>query len=517
MDFQEMHQQLLDPATYPEPTGCVEYRETHISRVYLTDHYAYKLKKPLALGFLDFSTLERRGFFCAEEVRLNRRFAPDTYLGVARLQMDQGILRFNGRGSLVEYAVHMRRLPDERMLDRLIDDASPDLPDEIERLARHLAPLLGTSAICRNEADGAHAEVVRGNCEENLAQTLPVIGRTLSAQAHRVMTEITRSQLARLEPIFAAREKHGYVRDGHGDLHARNICMTDPIRIYDCIEFCRRFRVDDIAAELAFLLMDLDFRGRRDLSERFLATYQDDASDPDLFSLLPFYKSYRAWVRGKVEALLADEPEVAPELRQQAIERSRRYFNLAIGYHVPPLLLLTAGLMGVGKSTFARALAGALGAELLRSDVIRKELAARATDSRHAEAFGEGLYAPAMTARTYAELLQQAERLLGRGKTVVVDASFARQADRRDFLALASRLAIPARLLHLHCEKATAMARLDQRQAEGRDASDGRRELFEAQAAVFDPFPGGPGTIAIDSSAAVDYNVQNILCQLLTG
>lgn len=517
MDFQEMHEQLLNPATYPDPTRCVEYRETHISRVYLTDHHAYKLKKPLSLGFLDFSTLERRGFFCAEEVRLNQRFAPGTYLDVARLRMNRGVLRFGGRGSLIDYAVHMRRLPGDRMLDSLIEDVSPDLPGEIERLARHLAPLLTTSVICRDDAVGGHATVVRVNCEENLSQTAFAIGKSLSAQAHEVMTRITRTGLDRFEPVFISRETRGYVRDGHGDLHARNICMTDPIQIYDCIEFCRRFRVDDIAAELAFLLMDLDYRGRRDLSERFLTTYQDDVGDRELVELLPFYKSYRAWVRGKVEALLADESEVAPELRRQALERSRRYFNLALGYHVPPMLLLTAGLMGVGKSTFALALAGALGAELLRSDVIRKELAAPDAGSRPPDAFNEGLYAPSMTAHTYEEMLRRAERLLCRGKTVIVDASFASQADRRSFLALAKRLVIPARLLHLHCDKATTLARLDRRQAEGRDVSDGRRELFAAQAAGFEPFLDGTGLISIDSSAAVDYNIQDVICQLMAG
>jgi len=517
MDFQEMHRQLLDPATYPEPTTRIKYCETHISRVYLTDHHAYKLKKPLALGFLDYSTLERRGFYCAEEVRLNRRFAPGTYLGVARLRMAHGTLRFNGPGTLIEFAVHMRRLPDERMLDRLINQAAPELPSEIERLARHLPPLLNSSVICRNEAEGSHAAVVRANCEENLAQTTPIIGNALSAEAHRVMTDITKVQLACFEPVFASRENHGYVRDGHGDLHARNICMTDPIQIYDCIEFCRRFRVDDIAAELAFLLMDLDYRGRRDLAERFLTAYQAHADDPGLVELLPFYKSYRAWVRGKVEALLASETDVAPDIRQSALERSRRYFNLALGYHVPQMLLLTTGLMGVGKSTFAHALADALGAERLRSDVIRKELAAVPADSHRPDTFGEGLYARGMTDRTYREMRQRTEQLLRRGKTVIVDASFARQAERQAFLDLAASLALPARLLHLHCDTATAMARLDRRRAEGQDISDGRRELFAAQSATFDPLSDSPLLIAIDSSAAVDYNVQAVICRLLTG
>jgi hypothetical protein len=516
MDFQSMHEQLLDPATYPEPTLRVEFRETHISRVYLTDNHAYKFKKPLDLGFLDFSTRERRRFFCEEEVRLNRRFAPDVYLGVVELWANRNRLRFHGPGRLVDFAVHMRRLPEERMLDRLIDAAATELPAEIERLARHLAPLLAAAPICRDEVPGGSAAEIQANCAENLAQTQPAIGHALSASAHQAMSGQIMAQVERLTPLFLAREAHNYVRDGHGDLHSRNICMTDPIQVYDCIEFSRRFRVADVAAELAFLLMDLDGRGRRDLARRFLCVYQQQAADPDLVTLLLFYKSCRAWVRGKVEFLLADEAEVAPEARSAALAHSRRYFNLALGYHVPPMLLLTTGLMGVGKTTFARAMANALGAEVLRSDVIRKELAGIAPDSPRPEAAGQGLYAPAMTARTYAELQHRTARLLQQGDTVIVDASFSRAAARQDFFALADRLTVPARLLHLHCDRALTVARLDRRQTEGRDASDGRRELLDAQAAAFEPVSCDPRVITIDTAAGVDYTVQDVICQLLT-
>ncbi|TLM68397.1 MAG: kinase [Deltaproteobacteria bacterium] len=516
MDPEALHRQLLDPATYPEPTRHVDYRETHISRVYLTDSHAYKLKKPLKLGFLDYSTLDRREFFCAEEVRLNRRFAPDTYLGVATLNADHGMLRFNGKGPLIDYAVRMRRLPDDRMLDTLVERNAPDLPGEIARLAGHLAALFAALPPCRGGADG-HAADVRANCEENLAQTLPVIGKPLSSEAHRLMAARTESELARLVPLFAAREAAGFVRDGHGDLHARNICMTDPVRVYDCIEFCRRFRVDDVAAELAFLLMDLEFRGRRDLAETFLARYRECAADPDLAALLPFYKSYRAWVRGKVEALLSGETDAAPATRAAAGERAAKYFNLALGYYVQPVLLLTAGLMGVGKSTLARALAETLGARLLRSDVIRKELAGLHRGRAQPDAFGAGLYAPAATARTYAEMQRQVETLLHRGCSVVVDASFARDADRQAFFALAAACGVPAWLLHLQCARDLALNRLDRRQAEGGDPSDGRRALFAPQAALFEPVAAGPRVIAIDSSADVNYNVQKIACRLLAG
>ena len=516
MDFQEIHQQLLHPASYPEPTGSVTFVETHISRVYLTDTHAYKLKKPLNLGFLDYSTLERRSFFCAEEVRLNRRFAPDIYLGVAELRSAGGVLHFDGPGILIDVAVRMRRLPEARMLDRLIEEGNTELPGEIERLARHLVPLLASAPICRDAGGDGSAAAVDANCRENLDESAAAIGHALTAHAHRTMATLTSGLLAQLDPLLRDRQARGFVRDGHGDLHARNICMTEPIQIYDCIEFCRRFRVADVAAELAFLLMDLEYRGRRDLAEQFLAVYQERAADPDLPRLLPFFKSYRAWVRGKVEFLLADEAEVAAETRRHALERSWRYFNLALGYQVPPMLLLTIGLMGVGKTTLARPLATALGAELLRSDVIRKELAGITAARSCRDAFETGLYAPEMSGRTYAELRQRAERLLRHGKTVIVDASFARNHERQAFFALAAELAVPVRLLLVYCDRATAMTRLTQRQADGQDVSDGRAELVDAQAASFEPPVSSPELITIDSSGAVDYNVQTVICQLAT-
>jgi predicted kinase len=349
-------------------------------------------------------------------------------------------------------------------------------------------------------------------------QTRAAIGQALTATAHRAMTTLTQTELESLAPLCLEREAHGLVRDGHGDLHARNICMTDPIAVYDCIEFSPRLRIADVAAELAFLLMDLDFRGRRDLAAHFLAAFQARSADPLPAELLRFHRSCRAWVRGKVDYVLAGEADAAAVTRRQALERSRRYFNLALGYHVPqPLLLLTSGLMGVGKTTLARALAAATGAILLRSDVVRKELAGLAPAPSRSETFASGLYAPAMTERTYGELRQRARAQLAGGHPVIVDASFARAADRQAFFALAGQLGIPAYLLHLRCPTDSVVRRLDRRQAEGVDASDGRRELLPIQAALFELPAPGPQLIEIDSSAAVDYNVQQLLCRLLPG
>jgi hypothetical protein len=508
----EIHRQLLEPGRYPQPTVAVSFRETHISRVYLTDTYAYKVKKPLNLGFLNFSTLARRRFFCHEELRLNRRFSPEIYLDVVALREDRGQLHFGRKGRLVDYAVQMRRLPEERMLSTLLDHDDPTLPAEIARLAGHLAPLLATAEPCLHEGN---IETVRANILGNLTQTESAIGLTVSAEAHGKMRDRLHSELKCLAPLIDRRAAQGAVRDGHGDLHAANICMTDPVVVYDCIEFCRRFRVADVAADLAFLLMDLESRGRRDLAGIFLDCYQRKADDPDLSSLLPLYKSYRAWVRGKVNTLLGAAIDVAMQERRAALERARRYFNLALGYHAAPTLILTAGLMGVGKSSLARALAVATGAHVLRSDVVRKELAGHPTDGSGDTPFGNGLYSAPMSARTYDELRRRAAALVAAGESVIVDAAFGSAAERHKFLALAADTGLPPIFVHLHCTPDQALERLDRRQHLGGDPSDGRRDLYPRHAAAFEPFSPEMPVMEIDSSHPVDYNAQMILCQLM--
>lgn len=512
MDPVKLHRLLLDPHIYPDQPSSVGFCETHISRVYLTERFAYKVKKPLDLGFLDFSTLAKRRFFCQEELVLNRRFAPDTYLEVVRICYGKSGLRLGGPGRTIDYAVRMRRLPEERMLSRLLEANAPNLTVEMERLARHLAALLGQATPCPQEDQ---IDSVREKIAGNLRQTVSAIDLTLLAPAHALMATYMERQLQSLGELIDRRSREGFVRDGHGDLHAANICMTEPIRVYDCIEFCRRFRVADVAADLAFLLMDLDFRNRRDLATLFLDRYLQLSGDTDLPTLLPLYKAYRAWVRGKVATLLAMESEVEVDHRRHSLLEARRYFNLALGYHLTPVLILTVGVMGVGKSTLAGALAAATGATLLRSDVIRKELAGLPADRPGTEPFAAGLYSEAMTTRTYGELLAQAEQVLYAKGSVIVDAAFPHSRDRQAFLDLAARLGRPALFLHLTCPAATALARLDRRRELGNDPSDGRRELYAQHAASFAAFSPQMPVMEIDSSAEVDYNVQQALCQLL--
>jgi aminoglycoside phosphotransferase family enzyme/predicted kinase len=517
MDAQALHKALLLPSAYPEKSGAIGFRETHVSRLYFTDRHVYKIKKPVDFGFLNFTTLDRRRFYCQEEVRLNRRFCPDTYLGVVEIRSAGDRVAVNGPGDIVDYAVRMKRLPEERMLDYLVRKVDDSLPGEMNRLARRIAGLHGKSEICRKNGGVFNREVVQANWRENFAQIAPFIGKTLSARAVDLCSDYVIRFLSGKNDLLLRREREGFVREGHGDLHSEHICLTDPICIYDCIEFNRRFRVGDVSADLAFLLMDLDYRGRRDLARILLAEYADvSGENREMEILLPFYKIYRAWVRGKVESFLSAETDVEKTTRQQASARAQGYFNLALGYLCrSPLLISTCGLMGVGKSAVAVELAAKLGAVLLRSDELRRELTGREITEKREDPFNQGSYSPEISRRTYDLLLERAAAPLASGKTVIADASFARQEDRDRFRRMAGKAGVPFLILFMECSRQKALARLDRRQALGTDPSEGRRGLYSRQAATFHPLPETGEVIRVDTGGPIDYTVHFILCELI--
>jgi hypothetical protein len=517
MDGQALHKALLCPSVYSEKSGTIDFRETHISRLYFTDRHVYKIKKPVDFGFLNFTTLDRRRFYCQEEVRLNRRFCPDIYLGVVEIRNAGGRISVNGPGDIVDYAVQMKRLPEDRMLDILIQRNDGCLPEEMNRLAKRIAELHRESDICLNNGGSSNLEVVRGNWRENFAQTMPFIGKSLSGAAVDFCSGYVDGYLARHADLLRRRETEGFVREGHGDLHSEHICLTDPICIYDCIEFNRRFRVADISADLAFLLMDLDYRSRRDLSDLLLAEYREALGDSrEMETLLPFYKIYRAYVRGKVESFLSVEAAVEEEIREKANARAKGYFNLALGYLCrSPLLITTCGLMGVGKSSVAVQLAAKLGAELLRSDELRRELTGRGSAEKRKDAFNRGTYAPEISRKTYDLLLERTAASLASGKTVVADASFSRQEERDRFRRTAGKIGVPFLILFMECGEEMALERLDRRQALGVDPSEGRRELYRRQAAEFQPMPETSEVIRVDTGGEVDYTVHLILCEII--
>lgn len=486
---------LRDPAVYPHPVDQVELVETHISWVLLAGAFVYKVKKPVNLGFLDFTTLARRRFFCGEEVRLNRRLAADVYLGVVELKGSGRRVRFGGPGPTREVAVRMRRLPADRMLDRLVGEGAvePGLPEAIGVvLARFHA-----EADTGGEIDVLGGmETVRKNWEENFAQTADLDPAVLPPDWRAGLHAWVETFLEREAPRFAARVSAGRSRDCHGDLQAQHVCCTDPIRIFDCIEFNHRFRFGDTAAEIAFLAMDLERLGRPDLAVRFLNAYLEASGDWEAVPLLDFYRAYRAWVRGKVLGFqVAEHPELAAEARAR--------FALALRYARPRAgarLLITSGVMGAGKSHLARALAARLGAIVVRTDAVRKRLAGLPLHERTRHAFGEGLYTPAMGRSTYRESLRLAGEILAAGWPVIVDGSFSAAAERAEARALARRLGSPLTVLWCEAPEAVLRDRLHRRAEDRREVSDGREELLAAHRARYEPPAAEDGVIRVETT-----------------
>jgi aminoglycoside phosphotransferase family enzyme/predicted kinase len=482
MESSELLAFLSDPASYPDPTRNVRREETHISWVFLTDDFAYKVKKPVRYDFLDYSTLELREKACQREVRLNRRLAPQVYLGVVPIGAGPSGLTFHPDGPALEYAVRMRRLPADRMLDHLVRTGQATAAD-LERVLDVLLPFYAAAAADPRVSRHATPAAWRKNVRGNLKALRELEGFSAPEQVYRL--EAAHLQFLRLWPEhFERRIAGGFVRDGHGDLRAEHICLTDPPAIFDCVEFNDRFRHNDIVDELAFLAMDLEFHGAGELADHLLRRYTERTGDDPGPELWGFYRSYRACVRSKVAALTAaGQPEPR---RHTLMQAATRYLQLA-NYHAlafyRPRLLAVCGVMGSGKSTLATALAKDLGLQLLQSDRIRKELAG----SGRGAAFGAGPYTEEVDRQVYDELIRRAETLLGHGASVLLDATFKRRRDREAVRGLARRAGVDMLFIKCVCPPATALARLDRRFRSGRGLSDGRPELYEEQARQFEP------------------------------
>jgi aminoglycoside phosphotransferase family enzyme/predicted kinase len=484
---------LLDPASYPAPRPrSVELEETHISLVFLAGDDVYKVKKPVALGFLDFTTREARERACAAEVTLNARLAPDVYRGVVPIVLGRdGRHRVGGDGAVVDAAVHMRRLPEERRADRLLR-AGELGPERIEAVATTMARFHAAARADEHTAAFGAPEVVAKNVEENFAQTKSALHRFVSPSDAREIERFQRGFLATRADVLASRARAGRVRDGHGDLRLEHVYFepAERVVVIDCIEFNERFRFADVCADIAFLAMDLAYAGRVDLAERLFAVYAREANDFDLYAVADFYESYRAFVRGKIALFMASDPSLAAPIRERAEASARRFFELARAAPRPPLvepmLVAVGGVIASGKSTVADALSAELAAAVVDADRTRKwMLGVEAT--RHVdEAPFAGAYDPAFSERVYREVLRRADVVLASGRSVVLDASFRSASMRGAARDLARVRGVP--FLFVECDAPDAVCRERLRVREGTThVSDGRLAIFDDFRARFEP------------------------------
>ncbi|GAB4396122.1 MAG: bifunctional aminoglycoside phosphotransferase/ATP-binding protein [Microscillaceae bacterium] len=421
---------LALPGAYPQATQSVAILQTHASVVALTDTFAYKLKKEVHFGFMDFSTLERRRFYCQEELRLNQRLSQGIYLEVVPLyQYPDGQICFipTPSGRIIEYAVKMRRLEDAKFLIHLIADAQFD-PSRLDELAHKLANFYNAQPPQPEVIQMGGLASVRRNCNENFFQTQSLPPDLCPPLLFNITRDFQSRFLAAHEDWFALREAQGKIKDGHGDIRSEHIYLDEKqYHLYDCIEFNPHFRCLDQLNDLAFLFMDFEFRGRADLARYFaqkiLPTIEDAPAEP----LLTFYKSYRAWVRGKVNAFKAAKAEIPTPQRAECRNKARRYFGLAAHYALfgaRPQLVVVMGGVATGKSSLARALHQHLGWPHLNSDVVRKQMAGLSLTALTPEALQKTLYQPEMSQKVYQYLIDEAVRLLQFWPGVVLDATF---------------------------------------------------------------------------------------------
>jgi aminoglycoside phosphotransferase family enzyme len=331
MTRKTINQALLNPEAYPQKPQRIELVQTQMSFIFLTGEYVYKIKKPVNLGYLDYTTLEKRHFFCHQELELNRRLCPGAYLAVVPIVEEKGGLRIEGRGKAIEYAVKMKQLPQDRMMDVLLPRGRVT-PEMVARVAEKLMVFHLKAETNQKIAAFGRLDVVRQNTDENFTQTEKHIGGSITAQEYQHIKNYTDNFIDSNAGLFDKRVREEKIRDCHGDLHAAHVCLTGDICIYDCIEFNDRFRYSDVASEIAFLAMDLDRYQQAGLSRHLVNTYVGLSHDEELLKLLNFYKCYRAYVRGKVESFKLDDPYIPEEEKAKVLTDARSYFKLAESY-----------------------------------------------------------------------------------------------------------------------------------------------------------------------------------------
>jgi aminoglycoside phosphotransferase family enzyme/predicted kinase len=495
-----MVESLRDCPDWGQDELPIEIIRTHISVVLLGKRRVLKLKKPIDLGFLDYTTIEKRRDACQAEVELNSRLCAGYYDGVQPISRVDGKLRFSDGGPVVEYGVIMKRLPAAQMLDRLL--ARGEVTEAIiERVADRLSEFHRAARRGPEVNALGSPDVIARNWQENFDQTTPYIDRTIAAETYESIREWVTRWLGEHQELLRTRVIEGRIRDGHGDIRAESICVTDGLCIFDCIEFNERFRFSDVASEVAFLAMDLDARGRPDLGYYFSEQYGVRCLDPELFNVLPFYRCYRAYVRGKVQSFRLDETELTALEREVVALRARRYFDLAARYASRlrrPTVIAVTGLPGHGKTSLARAIGGELGLRLVSSDTVRKTL----FEIREPHEYGAGPYSADANRLTYQTVVERARYLLAQDGGVVLDATFRREADRAVARKMALKDGAQWRVIECRLTPEQVRERLERRAALKEGRSDAIWETYLRQRSEFEPFDDRDGPrLELDTSA----------------
>jgi len=502
---------LMSPAAFSHPVRDIQLIETHISWVFLAGDYVYKVKKPIALDFLDFRDLERRRFYCEEEIRLNQPWAPEIYLDVAPITVDNGQPRFGAGGAPIEYAVRMRRFDQQLRLDLQLERGELSFAD-MKELGRNIADRHTAAQVVDDDQRNRVVALTKEFIWDNFAA---LDGFVDTAELHS-LHKWTERELKKVDALLWQRFDEGFVRDCHGDLHLANLVrLPGGITTFDCIEFSTDLRHIDVACDIAFLIMDLVARGRRDLGAHFLNRYLECTGDYGSMGVLSLYFVYRCLVRAKVAVILSKERE-SDEARKADLSEAHRYCDMAERQAAArtPVLVVMSGLSGSGKTWVSGQLMAALPAIRIRSDLERKRIFGLGETQGSASRVGSGIYTDDANRIVYQCLLDTARIILGAGHSVILDAAFLKSADRATATSIATVCGSPCILLEVTAPADKLRERIRQRSMRADDASEAGLEVLEHQLATAEPFTDDEKAIAVCCKNVGEVNVESIVRQI---
>ena len=514
--FRELIAFLESPESYPHKPTDVCAIQTHISWVFIGSPFVFKVKKPVNLGFLDFSTLEKRRHYCQREIDLNRRLCPEIYLETVPIYASDPGFSFKPPGDIVEYAVKMKELPHGWFLNELLEK-NLVTEHQINRVISTLHRFYQAERPTPEIEQWGTPEKLKISTDENFAQVEPFVGKTISSVAIETIRHYTNRFYVANANLFRKRIQHHRILDCHGDLHLDHVHLTpDATTIFDCIEFNDRFRFIDIANDLAFLAMDFDFKGRSDLGNLLLRNAAREFDDAEMLKVANFYKCYRAFVRGKVETIQA----IGKETRnpQEHERQAGRYFRLALRYAIAgsePLILVVMGGVGTGKSTIAKRLASELDWPVISSDEIRKRLAGVPLTQRTPPELRAKIYSAQMTQQTYRKLLVDGLATLKENRGVILDATFSTRGLRKFLCDECEKANVSFQFVELEVGANEIKKRLKLRDEKTGETSDARLEDFQKLSAAYEP-PSelAPSLIRVSTTTSVSDAVKTILLSL---
>ena len=501
---------MLRPEAYDHPVNDLRLIETHISWVILTGEYAYKIKKPVDFGFLDFSTLKKRKRYCEQELRLNRRLAPGLYLDIVSITGSIDDPHISGDAEILEYAVKMAQFPQSAQLDNML--AAGELSFEhMDAFARMIADFHQRIEVADKAVDYGDNQFVFQPVEENYSQIEQHIDTTPYRATLQTISEWSRSMSRRLDSDFKQRKHDGFIRECHGDMHLRNmVWLREQPMAFDCIEFNASLRWIDVISEVAFLVMDLQDRHQQQFANHFLNSYLEITGDYAGLSVLSFYLAYRAMVRAKVNALRLEQENINAEEKKQARLSFESYLALALSYtqQPRPKLIIMRGMSASGKSTLSQQLVNNMGAIRIRSDVERKRIFDHEPTANTRNEIDRGIYSSQASEQTYSRLQELASNMIKNGYSVIVDAAFLKQEQRQPFQLLAESLGVRYNILEITAPPDTLRQRILARE---HDVSDADLAVLEHQLSNWQALHDRELTSAITVDTAEPVDIDKLI------